>query len=122
YLLYTPFTGHQRSAAPKERVGLIDSFKVLATVHHYPAIFAILLLAALTSITVGAVLQNVMPAFANILNPGVDADFTYGLLMFVLGSGAVLGGFLLEATGWVRPQLRVVLTSTITLGGFVTVF
>lgn len=86
YLLYTPFTGHRRTAAPRKRVGLIDSFKVLGTVRHYPAIFAVLLLAALSSVTVGAVLQNVMPTFANILRPGPGAEAAYGILMFVLAN------------------------------------
>lgn len=122
YLMYTPFTGHRRSAAPRERVGLIDSFKVLGTVRRYPAIFAVLLVAALFSVTVGAVLQNVMPTFANIFTPGREAEATYGLLMFVLGSGAVIGGFLLEATGWVPARLSVVLTATVCLGLCVVVF
>ncbi len=74
YLIYTPYTGHQRNAAPKARVGFLESFKVLGTVRRYPAIFAVLLIAALSSVTVGAVLQNVMPVFANILNPGADVQ------------------------------------------------
>lgn len=122
YLMFTPFTGHQRSAAPQERVGLIESFKVLGTVRRYPAIFAVLILAALASITVGATLQNVMPVFANILTPTGDADFTYGVLMFVLGGGAVIGGFLLEATGWVRANLGVVLVASVMLGAFTILF
>src|SRR5699024_5166777 len=78
--------------------------KVLVEVRHNRSIIGMLLLAALASITIGAVLQTAMPVFGGILTPtGGDSDFTYGGLLFAMRAGGVLGGFALEATGWIKP-------------------
>ncbi|WP_246490498.1 MFS transporter [Brevibacterium oceani] len=105
FLIRTPYTGHLRSGGVRTaRTTLIQSLKVLAEVRHNRAIIGMLLLAAIASITIGAVLQTSMPVFGGLLTgPGGDSDFTYGVLLFAMGAGGVLGGFLLEATGWVPP-------------------
>ena len=106
----------------RTRVGLLDSFRVLGTVRHHREILTVLVLAALASITVGTVLQNAMPVFGNLLAGATDPDFMYGSLLFALGAGAVLGGFALEVTGWVRADLRAVVVATGTLGAFAAAF
>jgi MFS family permease len=44
------------------------------------------------------------------------------MLLFAMGFGGVAGGFLLEATGVVRPTLRAAVVSTIVFGGATVVF
>lgn len=122
FLFFTPVTGHERVKAPKHKVSLIDSFRVLATVRDHKTIFTVLVLAAFASITVGTVLQNAMPVFGNMLAGATDPDVMYGYLLFALGAGAVLGGLALEVTGWVQPNVRAVVGATITLGIFAALF
>ena len=104
FLIRTPFTGHLRSGGVRTtKTTLLASLKVLVEVRHNRSIIGMLLLAALASITIGAVLQTAMPVFGGILTPtGGDSDFTYGVLLFAMGAGGVLGGFALEATGWIK--------------------
>lgn len=122
FLIRTPYTGHNRIRVSTVRVGVLESFRVLSTVRAHPSIFVVLILAALSSITVGAVLANSMPVFANLLAGGGDRDLTYGVLLFAVGSGAVLGGFALEATGWVRPTVAAVVVATAGIGIFSAAF
>lgn len=124
FLMRTPFTGHTRSGGARTaRTTLVRSLRVLAEVRHNRSIIGMLLLAALASITIGAVLQTAMPVFGDILTgPGGDSDFTYGLLLFALGAGGVLGGFFLEATGWVRPTPAAAAVAAAGLGASSVVF
>lgn len=124
FLIRTPFTGHSRDGTRRaaRRATLVDSFKVLATVRHNRAITGMLILAALASVTIGAVLQNAMPVFGKILAGPGDDDFVYGMLLFALGAGGVLGGFFLEATGWVKANLVTAVFSAVGVGVFSTVF
>lgn len=122
FLFRTPYTGHVRSQVRRTRVGVLDSFRVLGTVRNHREILTVLVLAALASITVGTVLQNAMPVFGNLLAGATEPDFMYGSLLFALGAGAVLGGFALEVTGWVRADLRAVVVATGTLGAFAAAF
>lgn len=124
FLMRTPFTGHTRSGGVRTaRTTLVQSLKVLAEVRRNRSIIGMLLLAALASITIGAVLQTAMPVFGDSLSgPGGDSDFTYGLLLFALGAGGVLGGFFLEATGWVRPTPAAAAVAAAGLGASSVVF
>lgn len=122
FLFRTPYTGHTRAHAPRTKVTLLDSFRVLGTVRHHKSILTVLVLAALASTTVGTVLQNAMPVFGNLLAGATDPDLMYGSLLFALGAGAVLGGLALEVTGWVKPNLRAVIIATATLGAFAAIF
>jgi MFS family permease len=124
FLIRTPYTGHLRSGGVRTaRTTLIQSLKVLAEVRHNRAIIGMLLLAAIASITIGAVLQTSMPVFGGLLaSPGGDSDFTYGVLLFAMGAGGVLGGFLLEATGWVPPTPAAATIAAAGLGASSIVF
>lgn len=124
FLFRTPFTGHIRSGGVRTaRTTLMQSLKVLVEVRHNRSIIGMLLLAALASITIGAVLQTSMPVFGGLLTgPGGDGDFTYGVLLFAMGAGGVLGGFLLEAIGWVRPTPAAAAVAAAGLGASAIVF
>ncbi len=121
----TPFTGHTRDqglvdAAPRVRVR--DTFAVLRKVRSNHLIIAMILIAGLMGITIGNALPSSMPVFAARLGAGSTGDLTYGTLLFAMGLGGVVGGFLLEATGVVRPTLRAAVLSTVVFGGAILAF
>ena len=124
FLARTRFTGHTRTAPfSTGRVSLLTSFRVLGTVRRHRVIVGMLILAALASVTIGAVLQTAMPVFGALLTPpGADGDLVYGGLLFALGLGGVVGGFLLEATGWVRATPAAAVVSSVAFGGFAMLF
>lgn len=124
FLTRTKYTGHTRDGGfSSGRMSLLDSFRVLGTVRRNRVLMGMLILAALASISIGAVLQTSMPAFGPIFTPpGADGELVYGALLFALGIGGVLGGFFLEASGWIRPTARVAVVSAIAFGGFAILF
>ncbi len=123
FLARTSFTGHGRGRRSSGRSSILQSFQVLAVVRHYPRIMGMLILAALAAVTIGAVLQTAMPAFTTGLTaPGGDSELVYGTLLFALGMGGVVGGFFLEASGWIRPTVRTAVLSSIAFGVFVAIF
>lgn len=124
FLVRTRFTGHSREGVRHAaRATLLSSFKVLGRVRHNHAIIGMLILAASASITIGAVLQTAMPVFGKILSgPSSDGDFIYGVLLFALGAGGVLGGFFLEVTGWIKPNSVTAVFSAVGVGIFSIIF
>ncbi|GAA3767611.1 MFS transporter [Microbacterium kribbense] len=124
FLMRTPFTGHSREGAfSTGRVSLIDSFRVLGTVRRNTVILGMLILSALASVTIGAVLQTAMPVFSAILTPtGADGELIYGILLFALGIGGVLGGFFLEASGRIKPTVTTAVVAAVGFGAFAMVF
>jgi MFS family permease len=56
-------------------------------------------------------MQSTMPIFAQDLGAG-SAGTAYGVLLFANGAGGVIGGLLLEATGWIRPNVPAAVVST----------
>ncbi len=124
FLTRTAFTGHTRDHGfSTGRVSLWQSFQVLGTVRRNHVIMGMLVLAALASVSIGAVLQTAMPAFGAVLTPvGADGELVYGALLFALGIGGVLGGFFLEASGWIRPTVATAVVSSITFGAFALLF
>jgi MFS family permease len=56
-----------------------------------------------------------MPIFAQDLGAG-SAGTAYGILLFANGAGGVLGGFLLEATGWIPATVGAAVISTFLYG------
>ncbi|MGA0567715.1 MFS transporter [Rathayibacter sp. KR2-224] len=121
----TPFTGHTRDAAvldPARRVRLRDTVQVLRSIRSNHLIIAMIVISGLTALTIGNALQASMPVFAARLGAGGEGDLTYGMLLFAMGFGGVAGGFLLEATGIVRPTLRAAVLSTVVFGGATLAF
>lgn len=115
-MLKLPFTGHMREGdVLRERVGLLRSFGVLRTVARDRALISMVVLAGLIALCVGASLQVSMPSIADGLGAG-DGDLGYGLLLFANGAGGVIGGFLLEATGVLRPTARAAIGASVLFG------
>jgi len=122
FLFRTRFTGHTREAVVNRvRVGLVGSLKVVREVREDRTLVSMIVLVGLASFFVGASLQSSMPIFAGDLGAG-SAGAAYGVLLFANGAGGVLGGFVLEATGWVRPTVRAAVLSTLGFGVTTLVF
>jgi MFS family permease len=120
----TRFTGHTRDdpdAAPRTRVGLVDALRVFGEVRRHRLLISMIVLAGLTAVTIGGALQVAMPTFATELGAG-DGGLAYGVLLFANGIGGVVGGFLLEATGVLKPNARAAVVATAGFGAVIVVF
>jgi MFS family permease len=116
FLFRTKFTGHIRDGRPRrQRVGMLDSVRVLRAVGSDHTLVSMIILAGLGSLFVGASLQSSMPIFASDLGAG-SAGTAYGVLLFANGAGGVLGGILLEATGRIKPNVPAAVVSTAVYG------
>jgi MFS family permease len=78
-------------------------------------IVAMIALAGLSSFFVGSAMQTVMPAIAGDIG-AASGGTAYGVLLFANGLGGVLGGLLLEGTGWLRLSVRAAIWSTAVYG------
>jgi MFS family permease len=119
----TRFTGHTRDPDARtttSRLDLRGTMSVVRSLRSRPIIIAAIVLAGLAAITIGNALPSSMPAFAARL--GGDESLTYGVLLFAMGLGGVLGGTLLEATGLVKPTLRAAVISTAVFGASIVTF
>jgi MFS family permease len=116
FLLRTPVTGHSRDdVSDPVRFGFRDLGRIALFVGRDRTLTSMMVLAGLGSFFVGASLQSVMPAFAGHLGTG-SGDAAYSALLFATGAGGVLGGLLLEATGWPRPTIRSAVIATLVYG------
>src|SRR3954454_8710099 len=117
FLFRTRFTGHTRDGGvvKHERVGILDSLRVLRTVRTNRTLVSMIVLGGLGSFFVGASIQSSMPIFAQDLGAG-SAGTAYGILLFANGAGGVLGGLVLEATGWIRATVGAAVLSTLVYG------
>jgi MFS family permease len=112
FMFRTRFTGHTRDDAVRRvRVGLVDSVRVLRQVAANHRLISMIVLAGLGSFFLGTAVQSTMPIFAQDLGAG-SAGTAYGVLLFANGAGGVIGGLLLEATGWIRPNVPAAVVST----------
>ena len=112
----TKFTGHTRHGIiTRPRVGVLDAVQVFREVSRDRVLAAMIILAGLGSFFVGSALQVVMPDIAG-STTGVSSGTAYGILLFANGLGGVLGGLLLEGTGWIRLTVRAALWSTVVYG------
>ncbi len=115
-MLRTPYTGHTRSGyVHRARLTIVDGFRTLRDVGNDRVLVAMIVLAGLVALCVGGSLQVSIPSFADALGAG-SAGLGYGVLLFANGAGGVLGGFLLEATGALKPNTRVVIVTTVLFG------
>jgi MFS family permease len=112
----TKFTGHSRGGitAPA-RVGVLAAVRVFRDVSRDRVLAAMIVLAGLGSFFVGSAMQTSMPSIAA-TTTGISSGTAYGVLLFANGLGGVLGGLLLEGTGWVRLTVRAALWSTAVYG------
>jgi MFS family permease len=123
FLFRTKFTGHTRDGGvvKRPRVGLVDSLRVLREIRTNHTVVSMIILGGLGSFFVGASLQSAMPIFANDLGAGSEGT-AYGVLLFANGAGGVLGGIVLEATGWMKPSVKAAVVSTLIYGASTLVF
>ena len=110
-----PFTGHTREGGGKPKVTIVDSIRVLRDVRSNRVLLSMIILSGMTALTVGGAIQPSMPTFAAGLGVGA-AGVAYGALLFANGAGGVLGGFLLEVTGAIRPNKTWAVISAIAFG------
>lgn len=127
FLIKTKATGHRRDREPKtqeskERVAIWRAFSVLKTVSENKKILSMIILTALSAITIGSTMSNAMPVFAEKLGVPGFLDLSYGLLLFANGVGGVIGGFLLEASGKVPTTVKTAVFSSILLGATTIIF
>ncbi|MCM2417756.1 MFS transporter [Streptomyces sp. RKAG293] len=115
FLFRTKFTGHTRDRHSRPRVGALESLRVLREVGSNPTLVSMIVLAGLGSFFVGSSMQSSMPIFAHDLGAGAVGT-AYGVLLFANGAGGVIGGIVLEATGWVRPHVAAAVLSTALYG------
>ena len=117
FMARTKFTGHTRDTAimARERVGVLGAVRVFRDVGRDRVLAAMIILAGLGSFFIGSAMQVVMPDLAGGMT-GVSSGTAYGILLFATGLGGVLGGLLLEGTGWVRLTVRAALWSTAVYG------
>jgi MFS family permease len=112
----TKYTGHLRGGTiPQPRVGVLAALRVFREVSKDRVIVAMIVLAGLGSFFVGSAMQTAMPAIATSMG-GIGAGTAYGVLLFANGLGGVLGGLLLEGTGWLRLSVRAAMWSTAIYG------
>jgi MFS family permease len=117
----TKYTGHLRGGiVPRPRVGALAALRVFREVSKDRVIVAMIVLAGLGSFFVGSAIQTAMPAIATSMNGvgtgGASGGTAYGVLLFANGLGGVLGGLLLEGTGWLRLSVRAAMWSTAIYG------
>lgn len=124
-MLRTPFTGHTKQHGdldvPRERVTMRSAIGVLTSLRSNRRIIGMIVLAGLIAVTIGNALQVSMPAMASRLGAG-SAGLAYGGLLFANGLGGVVGGFVLEATGFLRPSLGSATISTAVYGTAILAF
>jgi MFS family permease len=112
----TRVTGHTRSGVTAtERVGLFAAVRVFRDVSRDRVLAAMIILAGLGAFFVGSAMQTSMPSIAD-TTTGLPSGTVYGVLLFANGLGGVLGGLLLEGTGWIRLSVRAALWSTAVYG------
>lgn len=118
WLHFTPYTGHVQQPAvariSRSGMGLLDAWRVFRSIRDNPVIVSMVMLAGVSSFLIGSALHPQMPEFARIL--GVhEAGLMYGALLAANAAGGVVGGFLLEGTGLLRPSPRNAILSTIAM-------
>jgi MFS family permease len=112
----TKFTGHSRGdVIVHQRVGVLAAARVFREVARDRVLAAMIILAGLGSFFIGAAMQTVMPSIAS-STTGISASTAYTVLLFANGLGGVLGGLLLEGTGWIKLTVRAALLSTLVYG------
>jgi MFS family permease len=118
----TRFSGHSRTGiVARERVSALGAVRVFRDVSRDRVLGAMIILAGLGSFFVGSAMQTSMPSIAA-TTTGLSGGAAYGVLLFANGLGGVVGGLLLEGTGWIRLSVRAALWSTVVYGASTVLF
>jgi len=106
FLFRVRYTGHSRHGArPGPRVGLADTWRLLAEVRTDRRIVTMIVLGGATSFFVGNAFQAQMPEYAHDLGAD-DTGAWYSLLLAANAAGAIIATVLLETLGVLRPTAR----------------
>jgi len=111
WLWKAPYGPRFRAGAPapvRAVRGLADILQTMRDITAQPVIVSMTLLAGAASFFVGNSYQAQMPRFATDLGHG-DPGAAYSMLLSADASGALIAGFLLESSGWLRPHVRTAL-------------
>jgi MFS family permease len=112
----TKFTGHLREGfVPRARLTALGAIRVFRVVSKDRVIVSMIVLAGLGAFFIGAAIQTAMPAIAG-------TGTAYSVLLFANGLGGVIGGLVLEGTGWLKPSVRTAIWSTAVYGGSTALF
>jgi len=118
----TRFTGHSRGGVvARQRVTPLAAVRVFRDVSRDRVLAVMIILAGLGSFFVGSAMQTSMPSIAA-TTTGLSSGTAYGVLLFANGLGGVVGGLLLEGTGWIRLSVRAALWSTVVYGACTVLF
>jgi MFS family permease len=99
----------QGSPAPVRALrGFGDVFATFRVIRDNPTVLAMTLLAGGAAFFIGNAYQAQMPGFAQDLGHG-DPGFSYSALLGADALGALVGGFVLELGGLLRPSARIAL-------------
>jgi MFS family permease len=121
YLLFVPYDGHSRVGERRPPLHLRDLLGVVREVPKFPSILTVMVLQGFVGLFIGSALLPLLPEFGNLL--GLDeSGLGYGLLLVAMATGAVIGGFGLEAIGRVRVSPRLAIVATIAFAASVLVF
>ena len=107
FMFILPYTGHGRDVATgrTQRLGFAGALKTIREASANRPVLSMILLGGTTSFLVGNAFQAQMPEFAH--DFGHDKqDLSYSLLLGANAAGAVAGGVLLEARGWLTATAR----------------
>jgi MFS family permease len=105
WLIRAPYTGHLQPGRSTRRVRWSDAIDVMREVADNRPVVTMVILGGAASLFIGNAFQAAMPEFAHDLGT-TGADFTYSALLGANAAGAVVGGILLDATGWLLPTVR----------------
>jgi MFS family permease len=112
----TRYTGHLRDGViARDRISALGAMRVFRDVSRDRTLAAMIILAGLGAFFVGSAMQTAMPAIAGDMGQGRGTT-AYTVLLFASGLGGVLGGLLLEGTGWLKLSVRAALWSTVVYG------
>jgi MFS family permease len=121
WLIRAPYTGHLQPGRSARRLRWSEAFSVMHEVADNRPVITMVVLGGAASLFIGNAFQAAMPEFAHDLGT-TGADFTYSALLGANAAGAVVGGLLLDATGWLLPTVRSAIVCAMLWCGAMTVF
>jgi len=102
---YGPKFRKGHTPPPRAVRGLADIIQTIRDIAGQRVIVSMTLLAGGASFFVGGAYHAQMPGFAHDLGHG-DPGLSYSMLLAADAAGALLAGFVLEGSGWLKPHPR----------------
>ncbi|MBL8386485.1 MAG: MFS transporter [Burkholderiales bacterium] len=102
---YGPRFRHGAAPPPRAVRGFADIVQTMRDIAAHRVIVGMTLLAGTAAFFVGGAYHAQMPGFAEHLGHG-DPGAAYSALLAADAAGALVAGFVLEGTGWLKPHPR----------------